>query len=105
MRPAKRLAHRVIDGLAFVVDPKAKALHSFNETGSRLWQLLASGASPEEAARTLAEEFEVDEATARADAEAFFGKLRAMGLLDGTVPAERRGAARDAAPRRPGREG
>jgi hypothetical protein len=84
VRPARRLAHRVIEGLAFVVDPRAKALHSFNETGSRLWSLAASGASLGEAARALTEEFNVDEAAARADAGAFFEKLRSMGLLEGT---------------------
>jgi hypothetical protein len=32
-------AARIIDGLAYVIDPETSELHSFNETATRAWEL------------------------------------------------------------------
>lgn len=82
MRYAKRLAQRVIEGEAFVVDPRDKAMHSFNAVGSRIWELVGKGADEPQIARALSQEFDVGEEQARRDAAEFLSKLRSMGLLE-----------------------
>lgn len=59
MRYCGRLAHRVIKGSAFVVDPRAKVIHSLNPAASRIWELAGQGLGPEEIARVLSSEFAV----------------------------------------------
>lgn len=83
MKYAKRLAQRVIEGEAFVVDPRAKAMHSFNPVGSRIWELIGKGSDKKGMARTLSEEFEVSEAQALKDVEDFLAKLRKLELIEG----------------------
>lgn len=82
MRHSKRIAQRVIDGQAFVVDPKERVLHAFNAAGSRVWELAGLGKDLEQVAAALAREFEVAPERARRDAEAFLGRLEGMGLLE-----------------------
>lgn len=55
---------------------------AFNDSARYLWEALRRREfTPEEAARLLTERFEVDEATALRDAEAWIGKLRDCGIL------------------------
>ena len=82
MKYAKRIAQRVIEDQAFVVDSKEKILHSFNPVASRIWQMVGRGAEAQAIARALAEEFDVTEAQAKADVREFLDKLVAMKLLD-----------------------
>ncbi len=82
VRPAKSLAHRLIEGQAFVLEPRARRLHSLNAVGSRIWQLLGLGRPPEIIAERLIEEFEVGLPKAREDVARFLSRLQAMGLLE-----------------------
>ena len=52
------------------------------ETAAVLWQALEKGADREELTAALLEEYEVDEATARADVDRFLDKLREADLLE-----------------------
>ena len=55
---------------------------AFNDSARYLWdELRGRDFTPEEAARLLTERFEVDDATALRDAEAWIGKLRDCGML------------------------
>lgn len=83
MKYAKRLAQRVIEGEAFVVDPKDKAMHSFNAVGSRIWELAGKVPDRMKIAETIAAEFDVTQAQAQRDVDEFLAKLKVMGLLEG----------------------
>lgn len=52
-----------------------------NETAERLWSLLETPRSPEDLARHLTYEFEVDASRARADVDAFLADLDAQGAI------------------------
>ena len=53
MKPAKRLAHRVIEGQAFVLEPREKMIHSLNPAASFIWERLCKGRAEEEIAAEL----------------------------------------------------
>lgn len=82
MKPAKRLAHRVIEGQAFVLEPREKMIHSLNPAASFIWERLCKGRGEAEIAEELCGEFEVDPAAARADTAEFLAELRAKRLLE-----------------------
>ena len=68
------------DGSGVVLDVKGLAVYSFNETGMFLVEAVCEGATDSDAlvARLMAA-FEVDEATARTDVDAFIAEF--SGLL------------------------
>ena len=74
-------AGRVIDGQAFVVTPDDNKLHTLNGAATFLWQRAADGLSAADAAAALVAEYEVDDATAAADAEACLDDLVARQIL------------------------
>lgn len=82
MKPSKRLAHRVIEGQAFILETKEKRLHSLNPAASRIWRLLGDGAAEGAIVSALCEEFEVDAAKARSDVSVFLTKLKDMRLVE-----------------------
>ena len=57
-----------------------------NETGEFLWERLAKGMSPEEAAQALALTFAVDSAAARTDCRGFVAALLEQRLLERAEP-------------------
>lgn len=54
---------------------------TLNETGVLLWKKLESGATEEELVKALLSEYDVDEATAKADVSGFVNKLKEAKLL------------------------
>jgi Coenzyme PQQ synthesis protein D (PqqD) len=74
-------AGRIIDGQAFVVTPDDNKLHTLNGAATILWTLAAQGASVEDAAAALCREYEIDDATAHADAAACLDDLAARRIL------------------------
>ena len=52
-----------------------------NDVGRRIWELFPSCASVEDLIPALLNEYEVDEATLRADVEAFMDKLRNLDII------------------------
>ncbi|MFA6317937.1 MAG: PqqD family protein [Elusimicrobiota bacterium] len=81
-RIAARLAHRVIEGQAFVLDPKENVLHRLNPSASLVWKALSEGKTPGQAAQSLAQEFEVGLEEAGRDTASFISELRDKGLLE-----------------------
>ena len=67
-----------------MLDPVSKAYFELNQSGEVAWKALERGASGDEIAAALCAEFEVDSATARADAEALIAELIGARLI---VPA------------------
>jgi len=55
---------------------------SLNSTGAFLWKQLAEDKSEQELLSAMLEEYETDEATAKADISEFFNKIKAADLLE-----------------------
>lgn len=53
-----------------------------NETGEFLWQYLVRGASMEELVSKMLEEYDIDEATAKADINDFVSSLESNGVIE-----------------------
>ena len=79
---AQGAAFRQLDGKAFIVGARSNKLVMLNDTGSAVWSYLESPATVSELALRLEREFEVDQATARADCEGFLSKLVSRDLVE-----------------------
>lgn len=55
---------------------------TLNEVGAFLWKALAAETEKAELVKKLTAEYDVDEATASTDTDAFLNSLREAGLLD-----------------------
>ena len=86
MKIKKELLKREIGGESFLV-PMGKTVYDANglfvltELGAFIWDLLPQAESEEDLLRAILEEYEVDEATARADIAQYLEKLRTMGII------------------------
>lgn len=72
----------------FVVVPIGAAVAQFNgminlnEAGAFLWQQLENDTTPEAVVAAMLEQYEVDEATAKADVDKFIAQLREASLIE-----------------------
>lgn len=82
LKKSKRLAYRVIDGEGFVVDTKSQVLHHLNPTAAQVWQWLDGTRTPEDLAKLLAQEFEVETETARRDVQDLLNDLKSHRLVE-----------------------
>ena len=69
-----------VDGEMVLLDMQSENYFGLDEVASDIWRLLGEGKSLEETARALGEIYEVEEATLRADLEAFVRQLLDHGL-------------------------
>ena len=82
----KELMKRSIAGEAFLV-PVGKTIYDSNglflltEVGSFIWDLLPEAEDDSQILTAVLAEYDVDEATAKADITAFLNKLRDMDIL------------------------
>jgi hypothetical protein len=67
---------------AVVLDVKRGRMFRFNATGSRILQLVQSGADENEIVQKLVREFSADPATAETDTETFIASLRKHALIE-----------------------
>ena len=81
VRRDKRTASRILAGEAVVLTPMNSRIHGFNESGSRIWELLAGEPTVGELVARIHQEFQVSEEQAKADIEAFVEELKAKGLV------------------------
>ncbi len=72
---------REIDGRAVIVQPRTGAVHELNAVGTFLWKQADGRRSLDELALAVSDTFEVEPASARADAAEFFRSLADQGLL------------------------
>jgi hypothetical protein len=75
------LPWRDIDGRVVILHPSKGDVHELDEVGAFLWKSATGERTLEQIVTELTGIFEVDEAEARADAEAFYSELRGHGLL------------------------
>jgi hypothetical protein len=87
MKIRKSLLKREIAGESFLV-PLGKTVYDSNglfvltELGSFIWDRLPEAESAEDILKAILAEYDVEEATARADLEKFLEKLREMEILE-----------------------
>ena len=70
--------------MAVPVGTRAKELHGLiglNETGAFIWERLSKNQTPEEIAKDLYEEYEVEKVSAMASVQRFLKKLQTEGIL------------------------
>ena len=89
-----RVPWRTLDTEALVVDVSAGTLYPLNSVAARIWALCDGARSIDEIVRTLASEFDADEALIRHDAERFIDDLTTARLVEiGAGPAAAEGDA------------
>lgn len=81
LQPPSNLMVREVDGEILVLDTVQDLVHQLNASASLIWRMHHQGADPEQIAASLSETFEVDPATARADALQTLARLGGLGLL------------------------
>lgn len=72
---------RDLDGEAVILDLDAGTYYGLNETGTRIWQLLAEGRDEEAIAATLTAEYDVRLEDARHHVATLIGDLLARRLI------------------------
>lgn len=73
---------RDIEGEIVVLDRRSDRVHQFNVTASFIWKRLHEGVVPEAIVAELISRFDVSDAAARQDLEAFLGVLGSLDLLE-----------------------
>ncbi len=53
-----------------------------NDSGKFIWEKIAAGLTKDEIVKAMLEEYDVDEATASTDVEAFIGELKGANILE-----------------------
>ena len=76
------LAYRKIDNKTFVVDMQNSMLHSINETGSEIIELLKKRNSVEDIIKNIVEKYEVNEEQARQDVKNFILSLKEKKIIE-----------------------
>jgi hypothetical protein len=77
------LVWKEIDGDVVVLDGRDAVYLTVNGSGALLWRMLAESSTREDLVGALTDAYEVDEAQAATDTDAFLGELSAKGLLVG----------------------
>lgn len=87
MEIKKKLMKRQIAGDTFLV-PLGKQVYDSNglffltEVGAFIWDLLPQVQSKEDLVKAILEEYDVEEAVAKADVDSFFEKLKTLEIID-----------------------
>jgi hypothetical protein len=87
VRRSSNVVSRVVADEAIVIPIRRGAadmdsIFTFNETGTKLWSLIAEGQSPEALAAYLEAEYGLSPQRAANDAAAFIGELKLEGLVE-----------------------
>ena len=74
-------ASRVVDGEAVVVIPMESAINTFNEVGTRIWELADGTNTVTEIIHEIQQEFEIDTETAEQDTYDFLNSLAEKNMI------------------------
>ena len=77
----KAVMVREVDREVLLLDTESNLIHKLNQTASIIWRLLDQSGSPDEIARMLAKEFEVEEHVAVRDVSSTLDKLLQLKLV------------------------
>jgi hypothetical protein len=81
-QPGRRVASRVIDGRALLLDPADDRIHVLNEVGTFIWNLVNERRhTVRDLTLAVISEFEIDEETANSDLREFLQGLAAQGFI------------------------
>jgi hypothetical protein len=75
------VVYQEVEGELVLLDLETEATYALNEVGARCWELLADHDDLDAVVVALLEEFDVDEATLRADLDKLLARLRAADLV------------------------
>ena len=75
------LEWRALEGEVIALDNATRRYLATNPSGTVLWEALAEGATREDLVAALRGRFDVDEATAARDVDAFVAAVRSENLL------------------------
>jgi hypothetical protein len=78
---AEELDWQELDSEIVVLDGRTAAYLSVNGSGAMLWRLLARDATREQLVHALLDTYDVEQARAEADTDAFLSTLSARGLV------------------------
>jgi hypothetical protein len=78
----KGLLWREVGGEIVALSLHSSQYVSVNDSGSELWELLATGTTPRAMTRVLADRWHLDEQQATSDIETFLAQLSGAGLLE-----------------------
>jgi hypothetical protein len=81
VRPSSEVLFKELDGEAVLLGLADEQYFGLNAVATRMWTLLASSESVEEAYRALLEEYDVEPATLRKDLDALIDELRDRKLV------------------------
>ena len=87
MKASKELILRQVAGEYILIPTGRMALKihgmiNLSESGALLWQLLDCERTEEELIKAILDEYQVEEAAARADVAAFLEQMRTLGILE-----------------------
>ena len=77
----EKIAYRVIDGEAVIIDLKGNTYNILNPVATFIWEHLDGHTQLKEIIRWLSEEFDVDYKTAEKDCMDFISKVRNMEIV------------------------
>lgn len=80
-RPAEDVVYRELHGRVVLVHLETDRIYALNETGARLWELLADGRSRPAIREQMLEEFEVEPEELDEEIDALLAELKAAGLV------------------------
>jgi len=81
LRPHPDVIAKRLDKTAVLVHMGTNSIFELNETGAKVWELLAEGVSTEGIVRQLVEQFEVEEVQAADEVKRLITQLRTNQLL------------------------
>ena len=81
-RPAPDVVSRALGEFGVLVHLKTHDIFQLNETGARIWQLVATGTTVDGMVATLVEEFDIDTATATHETLGLLAELFERGLIE-----------------------
>ena len=84
--PSPEVRLRVVGGEAIILDLASEEIFRLNETGTRVWQLLAEHHAPHAVLQVLLEEHDVEEATLHDDVTELIEQLLDTGLITDREP-------------------
>lgn len=82
VRRGSKTASRIVEGEAIIFTPQDSMIHSMNEVGTRIWELLEQEKTIEEIVKVICKEYEVEEKKAEQDIMEFIETLHNKEIVD-----------------------